>query len=86
MTLGDALWWSVVTATTVGYGDISPTTGEGRVIAVVLMLVGIAVIGAFTATLASLFFEQEKSPEIARLEARLEQIDSKLDQIAARLK
>jgi voltage-gated potassium channel len=85
VTLGDALWWAIVTATTVGYGDISPTTWEGRVIAVVLMLVGIAVIGAFTASLAGLFFEQEKSSELARIEARLDQIEAKLDQLTRRL-
>jgi len=80
-TIGDALWWAAVTTTTVGYGDMSPTTGEGRLIAVALMLVGIAVIGAFTATLASLFFEQEKGNQVASLEARLAQIEAKLDQL-----
>jgi len=84
-TIGDALWWAAVTTTTVGYGDMSPTTGEGRIIAVALMLVGIAVIGAFTATLASVFFEQEKGNEIVRLEARLAQIESKLEQIMTKL-
>ena len=38
---GDGIWWAVVTATTVGYGDISPTTLWGRIIAALLMLVGI---------------------------------------------
>jgi voltage-gated potassium channel len=56
-SFGDALWWAVVTATTVGYGDISPSTVEGRIIAVVLMLTGIGVIGIFTATVVSFFFE-----------------------------
>lgn len=36
----DALWWSIVTVTTVGYGDISPATSIGRVMAVVLMIFG----------------------------------------------
>jgi voltage-gated potassium channel len=52
-TVDDALWWAVVTTTTVGYGDVSPTTGPGRVVAVALMLVGIAVIGVFTGSVAS---------------------------------
>jgi voltage-gated potassium channel len=77
-SFGDALWWAVVTATTVGYGDLSPVTLEGRLIAVVLMLTGIGVIGVFTATVASLFFEQEQS-ELAALGARLEAIERKLD-------
>jgi voltage-gated potassium channel len=67
---GDALWWAVVTATTIGYGDLSPVTVEGRLIAVVLMLTGIGVIGVFTATVASFFFEQERS-EVADLALRL---------------
>jgi voltage-gated potassium channel len=49
----DALWWGVVTLTTVGYGDISPVTGEGRLAASVLMLLGIGLFGAITATVTS---------------------------------
>ena len=45
-TFGDALWWSVVTATTVGYRDLSPVTTEGRLIALVLMLTGIGMISS----------------------------------------
>lgn len=48
-TLPDAAWWSVVTATTVGYGDLSPDkTPLARVVAVLLMLVGIGAIGMLT--------------------------------------
>lgn len=78
-TVGDALWWAVVTTTTVGYGDVSPVTWEGRLIAVGLMLVGITVIGTFTATLASYFFDQGKSSELERIEERLARIEEKLD-------
>jgi voltage-gated potassium channel len=60
-TLGDAYWWAIVTVTTVGYGDVSPKTGEGRLIAAVLMLVGIGIIGVFTATLA--LFSQPRRNE-----------------------
>ncbi|ALS78320.1 potassium channel family protein [Planococcus sp. ANT_H30] len=54
-TFGDALWWAVVTTTTVGYGDISPETPIGRVLAVVLMLVGIGIIGTLTSAITSFF-------------------------------
>jgi voltage-gated potassium channel len=80
-SVGDALWWAIVTATTVGYGDVSPATTEGRVIAVVLMLAGIGVIGVFTASLASLFVEHEKTDPFAELNARLDRLERKLDSI-----
>lgn len=57
-TFGDAVWWSIATVTTVGYGDLSPRTPEGRVIAVALMLGGIALVGAVTASLASWMLQQ----------------------------
>jgi voltage-gated potassium channel len=49
----DALWWGVVTLTTVGYGDVTPQTTEGRLAAMALMLLGIGLFGAITATITS---------------------------------
>jgi voltage-gated potassium channel len=49
----DALWWGIVTMTTVGYGDVYPITPEGRVAAGVLMVLGIGLFSAITATLTS---------------------------------
>jgi voltage-gated potassium channel len=54
----DALWWAIVTVTTVGYGDRYPTTEGGRAVAVILMLVGIGLIGVLTATVASVFIKE----------------------------
>jgi len=54
----DALWWDIVTVTTVGYGDRFPVTKGGRVVAVILMLVGIGLIGVLTATVASVFIKE----------------------------
>jgi voltage-gated potassium channel len=54
----DALWWAIVTVTTVGYGDRYPTTEAGRAVATVLMLVGIGLIGVLTATVASVFVKE----------------------------
>lgn len=59
MKFVDALWWSFVTTTTVGYGDISPTTSLGRIIAVVLMIVGIGFIGMLTGTIATFFIKNK---------------------------
>lgn len=61
MSFTDALWWSFVTATTVGYGDISPSTALGRIIAVILMMVGIGTIGMITGTIATYFLSKTKS-------------------------
>lgn len=79
-TFGDALWWGMVTVTTVGYGDVSPVTLEGRLIAVVLMLTGIGVIGVFTATVASFFLEAQQD-QTADVVARLSLVEAKLDEI-----
>ena len=49
----DSVWWSVVTVTTVGYGDIFPVTTEGRIIAMGLLIVGLASFGTFTAAIAA---------------------------------
>lgn len=57
-TFGDSLWWAFTTITTVGYGDLYPVTVPGRTIAVGLMIAGIALVGAVTATLASWFVER----------------------------
>lgn len=57
-SFGDALWWSLVTITTVGYGDIFPVTPDGRVMAGFLMLVGMGVMGLFTALLAAALIRQ----------------------------
>lgn len=59
-TAEDALWWSYVTITTVGYGDKYPITTEGRIIAVFLMTIGVGLFGTFTAFLASWFVEETK--------------------------
>lgn len=63
MTFSDALWWSFVTATTVGYGDLSPSTNAGRIIASLLMLVGIGLIGSLTSSITSFFLNSDEGPK-----------------------
>jgi len=54
-TFSDGLWWAVTTVTTVGYGDRYPTTTEGRLLAVLLMVTGISLVGVITASVAAWF-------------------------------
>ncbi len=59
-TFEEALWWALVTATTVGYGDVTPVTPAGRLIAGALMLAGIASVTMLTAALAAAFIGQDR--------------------------
>lgn len=83
---GDALWWAVVTVTTVGYGDHYPVTAGGRGVAVVLMLVGIAIIGLVTASVATFFIGEKTDPvreELVAMRGELAAIRAMLSSGAA---
>ena len=58
---GDSVWWGFVTVTTVGYGDFTPVTIGGRVVAVLIMFTGAAAVGAVTAAVASRFISSSSS-------------------------
>ncbi len=75
-TFGDAPWWARVTITTVGYGDLSPVTLEGRCVAVVMMVCGIALLGTVTATIASWLVESVSAREDAAEAATQTQVDA----------
>jgi voltage-gated potassium channel len=66
LTSGDALWWSFVTVATVGYGDKVPITTGGRLTALFLMLVGIAMFGILTSTLSDWFRRPRRLREAHR--------------------
>ena len=87
-TLGESLWFSVVTVTTVGYGDYTPVTVFGRTTAVLIMLVGLLTLAVVTAQVASSFVAQGSSrarrspqPEAAPPEVTLAELDRRLARI-----
>lgn len=82
-SFGDALWWAVVTITTVGYGDLSPTTALGRMIAVGLMIGGITLLGMVTATLASWLVQKVSAEDTASQAATVAHIELLRDEIRA---
>ncbi|MEU8886339.1 potassium channel family protein [Streptomyces sp. NPDC048442] len=84
-TLGDAVWWSFTTMTTVGYGDHSPTTGLGRVLAVGLMLSGIALLGVVTANIAAWFISRFERDDVEerRQTALLEALTREVKELRA---
>jgi voltage-gated potassium channel len=59
----DGLWWAITTITTVGYGDFTPVTAEGRAVAVFLMLIGITLFGVLTASIAAYFVDTSGGDE-----------------------
>jgi voltage-gated potassium channel len=71
---GDVIWLAIVTASTVGYGDIAPSTVLGRCIAVVLMLVGIGLMSTLAASITNYFVPQNANAELKDIAARLERI------------
>jgi voltage-gated potassium channel len=74
----DALWWAIVTATTVGYGDIAPTSLWGRVIGTLLMLTGIGLISTLAAAVTAHFVGQDEGSELKALAERLARIEALL--------
>lgn len=82
-TAGDAIWWSVSTITTVGYGDKIPITAEGRTLAMVLMIAGVSLFGALSGLAASFFVGTRQKAEIQNQEIleQLKKLNEKIDSL-----
>lgn len=78
---GDAVWWSITTITTVGYGDFYPVTTQGRLVAVLLMIGGISLIGMITATVAAWIVHRVAEEDTTTQAATAAQIDELRRQI-----
>lgn len=84
-SLSEGLWWTVVTITTVGYGDITPVTAGGRATAVLLMLSGFGVLSFITANVAAYFVESghesDTAEQLHSIEHRQVRIEASLGEI-----
>jgi len=76
---GDAVWWALSTMTTVGYGDFVPVTTAGRFVAAVVMVAGVAVIGAVAAVVALTVARQVAGEEERLLEAEADVLEQRLE-------
>jgi voltage-gated potassium channel len=81
----DGLWWALTTVTTVGYGDKFPVTADGRAVAVVLMIMGIAMFSALTASLAAFFVQpREEGPTMDDVMAKLDRLEAQIEDLRSR--
>jgi Ion channel len=79
------MWRAVVTVTTVGYGDVYPTSVEGRIIAMVVMLFGIGFLSVLTATVASRFVKTERGDETEEILAALTRLEAEVADLKQQL-
>ena len=91
------MWWALQTVTTVGYGDVTPARLSGRLIAAFVLLEGIAFLAILTAAITSAFVaratkeravdaRQEETTELQRIEARLDDLHLRLEQLTAAIR
>lgn len=76
----NAVWWAIVTASTVGYGDISPTTTFGRLVAITMMLAGVGLISTLSASIAAYFVDQGNSSALEDIQRKLDRIEAALNE------
>jgi voltage-gated potassium channel len=80
-SIGLAYWWAVTTVTTVGYGDVVPTSPGGRVVGALLMLVGLSLIPTVTSVVVAALLAQGRRAEQEQIRAMLERFEAHLTRI-----
>jgi voltage-gated potassium channel len=80
-TAGDAVWWSMTTVTTVGYGDRYPVTAAGRVVAIALMIGGMGLFGTLSGIIASVFLGHGKEDSDSELLVEMKAMRAELEQL-----
>lgn len=78
----DSLWYVLVTLTTVGYGDITPTSSTGRIIGIILIIIGIFMFSTLTAAISSIYTQRIENKTKNELDERLKRIEEKLDKLS----
>jgi voltage-gated potassium channel len=81
----DGIWWAVVTVTTVGYGDIQVKSVDGRIVAMVVMLVGIGFLSVLTASIASVFVKTDRGDETESILTALSELRGEIAELKQRL-
>jgi voltage-gated potassium channel len=84
-TFGDGLWWALTTVTTVGYGDRIPITAEGRVVGGILMISGIAAMGAVSAAITARLIRNSEVDDPDENTLRLQRVERELDRLVSLL-
>jgi voltage-gated potassium channel len=80
-SIGLSYWWAVETVTTVGYGDVVPQDPPGRIVGVLLMLTGLALIPTLTSVIVSTFLSKRREAEQERLEQMVQRLEEHLSRI-----
>jgi len=82
----DGIWWAIVTSTSVGYGDVVPTSWSGRALATVLMVVGLGFVALFTAAIAARIVDAEDDREHEAVMRKLKEQQAENAEIKAQLR
>jgi len=80
-TFWDGVWLAFITATTIGYGDIVPSTPAGRAVTVIVALLGWALLSLFTANVVAMFLDRDELPERERIAAEIEALRREIARI-----